>query len=384
MTISLRKTALLIIALLLLTLVVGVGVAGAQSFQSGDNLTIAKGQRVDSTLWVSGRNVDIAGTVAGDVFCAGQNVTISGTVDGDVICAAQTIRIAGSVKGNVRLAGQTVTISGDVSHNSSIAAQTFSLEASGRVAGDAGVAANDVNLNGAIGRDVAVTARTVSLGGNVGREVKATTEHLQLNANARVGGNLSYTSANKANLTAGATIAGTTNHYQPAKTANHRNRLFGFSWVGAVYTIIALLIVALAGVLLLPQLFQEVSGVAMAAPFKTLLVGVVALFAFPVVFIAILLTVFGIPLALLLLLGWLLILAFSGLFFSYYIGRLLLKQQPNPIIIMLVGALVVLVLHVIPIVGLIVGAVALWMGTGMALLSLKRQFVRPHYLVPER
>ena len=380
-----KKTALLIIALLLLTLTVSVGVAGAQSFRSGDNVTVAEGQRIDGTLWASGKNIDIAGTVNGDVFCAGQNVTISGTVRGDVICVAQTIRIAGSVNGDVRLAAQTVTISGDVNNNSSIAAQTFLLEGAGSVVGDASVAANDANLIGRVGRDASIAAQTVAISSSIGRELKATTEHLSLNSDARVGGDLSYTSANKANVANGATIGGITNRYEPKETANHRGRLFGFSALTALYTIISLLIVALALVLLVPQLFRVVSGVAITSPLKTLLVGVVAVFVFPIVFVALLLTVLGIPLALLLLLGWLLILALSGLFFSYYLGRLLLKNQPNPIIIMLVGSLIVLVLHVVPILGFVIGAVAIWMGSGMLLLSLKRQFVRPQYgLLPRR
>ena len=376
-----KKILLSIISIVLFTLVVGVGVAGAQSFRSGDNVTVIKGQVVDTSLWASGRNIDIAGTVNGDIFCAGQNVTISGTVNGDVICAAQTIRIAGTVNGDVRLAGQTVTISGSVSNNSSVAAQIFSLEEAGSVAGDTSVAATDINLSGTIGRDAALTAQSVAISSSVGREVKAITEHLRLGSKAQVGGDLSYTSANKADVAKGASIAGTTNRYQPKATANHRDRLFGFSLLAALYTIISLLIVALALVLLLPQLFQSVSSVAIAAPVKALLVGVVAVFVFPIVFVALLLTVFGIPLALLFMLIWLLILAFSGLFFSYYVGRLVLKNQPNPIIIMLVGALIVLIIHVIPILGLIVVAVAIWMGSGMALVSLKRHYVRPRYVL---
>lgn len=379
-----KKLLASIIALLLLALMVGAGVAGAQSFRTGDNVLVASGQTVDRTLWAAGTNIDIAGTVRGDVFCAGQNVTISGTVEGDVICAAQTIRIAGTVNGDVRLAGQAVTISGDVSHNSSIAAQTFSLDGAGSVAGDASVAANDASLNGTVGRDAALAAQTVTLSNIIGREVKATTEHLTLGPNARVGGDLSYTSANQAIVAQGATVTGTTTQYAPQERPSHRNRLFGFNVLMALYTIISLLIVALALVLLLPRLFHVVTSVAVDAPLKTLLVGVVAGFMFPILFVALLLSVVGLPLALLSLLVWLLILAFSGLFTSYYLGRLLLSNQPNPIVIMLVGALIVLVVGLIPILGIFVGVASLWLGSGMALLSLKKQFIRPHYMVVQR
>ena len=71
-----------------------VSVVEAQSFQSDNDVTVAKSKFVSSTLWASWKNIDIAGTVKGDVFCVGQNVTINGTVEGDAISASQIVTIS--------------------------------------------------------------------------------------------------------------------------------------------------------------------------------------------------------------------------------------------------------------------------------------------------
>ena len=44
-----KKIIMSIIAFLLLALIVGAGVAGAQNFRSGDNVTVGRGQVVNST-----------------------------------------------------------------------------------------------------------------------------------------------------------------------------------------------------------------------------------------------------------------------------------------------------------------------------------------------
>src|SRR5690606_15328805 len=85
------------------------GAAHAQNFRSGNSVTVGANEVVDSTMWVAGRSIDLAGEVNGDVFCAGQNVSVTGTIRGDLLCAAQNITISGVITGDVRVAAQSVT-----------------------------------------------------------------------------------------------------------------------------------------------------------------------------------------------------------------------------------------------------------------------------------
>jgi cytoskeletal protein CcmA (bactofilin family) len=283
--------------LLLLPAFLWVGVARAQSFRTGESTTVAANEVVDSSLYIAGRTVDIAGEVNGDVFCAGQNVTISGKVNGDVICAGQTVNISGTVMGDVRVAGQTVTVSAEIDGNLSAASQSFSLTSEGKVGQDAGIGGNDVTLNGSVGRDLAVGGATVILANTVGRNVTADTQDLTVRGQARVNGDVTYTSPNKADISRDAQIAGTTtfNERVPEKKGNY-GQVFAFSLVVALFVVLALVMSALVLVFLFPAVFHHSVKRAQADTLKTFLTGFLASFAVPVLIVALMMTIIGIPL----------------------------------------------------------------------------------------
>ena len=59
------KLITLSLGLVLLSTLVFVGAANAQGFKSGDTITVAKTETVDSMLFAAGNNINIAGTVNG-------------------------------------------------------------------------------------------------------------------------------------------------------------------------------------------------------------------------------------------------------------------------------------------------------------------------------
>jgi hypothetical protein len=144
-----------------------------------------------------------------------------------------------------------------------------------------------------------------------------------------------------------------------------------------IYMIVSLLLIALAAALLIPRVPHRISDVALRDPLKAGVVGLVAGVLFPILFVSLLFTVIGIPLALFLALVWLAILAAGLLSFSYYLGRLVWKAQRNPLLIMLVGALIFLVVLLVPFLGGLAIFIATCMGTGMVLIKLRDQIRRP-------
>jgi hypothetical protein len=378
-----KKLLLTLILVLVLPVVAWIGIADAQSFRSGTNITVPRGQSLNSSLWAGGTNIEVAGTVNGDVICGGQDINVSGTVNGDVICAGQNVRVSGEVNGDVRLAGQTVTISSEISGSATVASQSFTLDESARIGRDLSVAGQNTNVNGQVERDVAFASGVVVLSNQVGRDVRGEVAELTLTPDARVGGDLRYASQKRADIQNGATVDGTTQRTEPKKSEGVKVAFVGLSWLFALYMIVSLLLLAFVLTLLMPQLFYRISGNAVREPLKSVLVGFVANLALPVLFLALLFTVFGIPLALLLLLSWLLITFFGYLFFSFYIGRLILRDRSNAIGNILLGGFVVLVLWLIPVVGYLVWLAALWFGTGMILMELWNRYQRPQYKLVE-
>lgn len=381
-----RRIRILVVILIMAFIGLGWTVAAnAQgNFRTGNDVTVPEGQTVSSTLFVSGKTVDIAGTVDGDVFCVGQDITVTGNITGDVICAGQSVRVTGTVGGNVRIAGQSVTIGGKTARSVTAAGQDISLDASGSVGGDASFGGQNVTLNGSVGRDAAIAATTATLNGVVSRDVQASATDLTLGSNARITGDLAYVSRHDMSRAGGAQVGGAISRSEPPAGREGEGRfgaLIGGSFMFALYMFVAMLVVALALVLLIPQFIHDATEVAMRSPWKTLLVGFLASFIMPVVIVALMFTLIGIPLAFLLLLSWIVIVCLSVPFAAYYLGNLLIsKNTSSPIWMMLLGTAIILVLYMIPLVGFIVWLVASWFGLGIILLQYSR-LPRPSYSV---
>jgi predicted acyltransferase (DUF342 family) len=379
-----RRTKLLLAGAITSVLLLGwAGIAHAQSFRHGDDITVATNKVVDQTLYAWGRSIDVAGTVNGDVICAGQNVTITGTVNGDVICAGQNVHISGNVTGSIRLAGQDVSISGTSGHNVSALGQNVTLESNGRIESDASFASQNVTINGSIGRDLAAAAASVAVYGKIGRNVQSAGTNLSLGSNANIGGNITYTSDNMLTKAGGAQIGGTVTHKLPTHKNNQPTHYGAFVRGGlwfALYLLIAGLIAAMVLVLLLPQTFHSATQAAIDHPGRTFLVGLAASILAPIVIIVLLVSIVGIPLGLLALLLWLATMLLAGPFAAYYTGRLLMLKSTNALLIMLVGAAVLMVLYFVPFLGAAVSVVAVWFGLGI-IVSHVSHLPKPNYMV---
>jgi len=120
--------------------------------RSGSTVVVPATETVNSSLYISGGTVSVDGTVNGDVVAAGGNVTVGGPVTGDVIAAGGTVTITGAVKDSVRVAGGTVVVGGNV-------------------AGDVLVAGGRIDVTGQIGQDLIIYGGQVTVSGSVAGNV---------------------------------------------------------------------------------------------------------------------------------------------------------------------------------------------------------------------
>jgi hypothetical protein len=348
----------------------------AGSFHSGDNVTINKNEVVDHTLFIAGNNVEVDGTVKGDVFCAGQNVTINATVEGDVICAGMNINIGGTVAGNVRAAGQVVTLSATVGHNASLAGNTVTTESNSNVNSDLQAVGNTLTLNGTTSRDVDIAGKMVAIDGFIGRDLQTTTDNLQLSSNSKVGGSLTYYSHNQLQRSDGSVVNGTVTQKQPqAQETQPMNPI-----PIMILSFITLLVLAFALLALFPRQLRQLTDMALTSPGTTALVGLAACVAVPIVVIASLITVIGAFFGIILLFIWIIVMMLSSVFASYYAGRLVfMRSSQHPFIIMLAGVVIVSALIMIPVINILtVIAIALF-GSGMVVRQLFSHASAPRY-----
>lgn len=373
-----RQTKLLLIGLLAAIPIIGIAItANAQSFRTGDNITVPQNRTLNSTLYAAGQSIDVAGNVQGDVICAGQNITVSGTVTGDVLCAGQSIHINGTVEGNVRLAGQNVTISGKIGKNANIISQSFTTDSNSSIGQDVGITGQDSVLNGKVGRDLAAASGSVIVNNNIGRNIQGTINKLTLQGDATVQGFIDITSSHAIQRDNGSEVQGKITRHQPPESNNNTSWI-GLGWLFTVYVLVAMLIVTLVLILVMPRAFQAAANLALRSLGRTILIGIAATIVVPIVILGLMFTIIGIPLGILVLLTWLIVLFLSGPFAAYLLGRMLLRDNArNAILVMFVGAIVLLILYLIPFLNILVLLLALWFGVGMILQIVPWQ--KPRY-----
>lgn len=380
------KQKIIGLTLLLLISIAGFwGITNAQEFRSGNTSSVESGETIDSTLWISGRTVDIAGDVNGDVFCAGQHVTVSGSIQGDLLCAAQTIVVSGEVGGNVRAAAQSLTLNGDVTRNVSVLSQNFNQGPNSTVSGDVSIAGSDAVLNGTVGRDVAVSSGAIRLNGQVGRNVQATTSSLSLGSNAAISGDLRYTSQSDARIDSDATVGGEVikSKPEPAKQQGAGDRL-GATLGLFVYASAATLLITLILALLFPHAIHAATNNGLHSFWKSLLVGLAAAVAVPAAIIVAMLTIIGIPFGLVLLTAALTVRVLAITASAYLLGRIVWRNQQNVVLIMLLGTPLLVLLILIPVLGLLVWLAASLVGTGMLLIELWHRRPKARYNLESR
>ncbi len=357
-----------------------VGFTSAHSIHTGTNVSVNTSEPIRQTVFAAGRTVDIHNEIYGDIFCAGQTVHVSGKVHGDVMCAGQSVDVSGEVDGDVRLAGQTVTLSAKVSGNATIGGQNFTLTSDGEVKGDATVGSADAVFNGMVGRDLAVGGNSVLISGTIGRDIKGEMTALTLNSGAKIGGGIEYTSKSALVKQSDVTIGGKVSHTLPNETAKpKRGALWGFGLAWFFYWLAAIIFMTMSLALLFPNVLNEVTQKGMPWPWKALLVGFLTNLAMPVVFVLLVMTFIGIPLALLLAVLWLVIALLSTPVTAFYVGRRILGHTKHTLLVMLVGSSVLVLTLFLPFIGALVALLSLTIGTGMLVTELVKRTPKPDY-----
>lgn len=380
-----KRVLTILIGIGMLTLVVFAGTTQARSVEAGDTVTVTKNQTVDSTLYAAGSTVTIDGTVKGDVFCAASTVTITGTVEGDVICAGKQVSVSGKVYGDVRLAGQSVNFDGAVQNSATLFGQSVVTGKDSVVGYDLTVGGSNVALAGQVGRDVVGGASDMNVSGTIGRTAQVETETLTLQNGAKVGGDLVYTSKQKATVSGNASVAGTTTQKQPEATSVRQERESNGMATGAFGWFLTLFVVGLVLWLLMPKWFNGTAQTMTRRPWVALGLGLATLVLTPIASIVLFFTVFGIPLGIALLLLWLFALLGSFVFAAYGTGSWAMNKLGKSgrgfeVLGLVVGIVVLTIVGLIPFVGGLGVFLALLWGLGgitmSAFGSLKAQQAR--------
>lgn len=333
----------------------------AAELRTGESVSLSASETLQDDLYIAGASVVNSGQIVGDALSAGGTIVQSGTVTGDIFAAGGTVTVLGNVSDDVRILGGTITLQssvggdvviggGQVIIGGSIGGDTLvgagSLRVDAPIAGNATMGGGDVYINSTISGDTRVYADTVILG-----------------PQARLMGAFTYSAEREVTMEDGAQVFGTTER-TPLPTEQVREGNGAALMLGLAGAYLMKFLMMLTGVFVLYWLLKRYVGTvvdgALAKPFTSLGIGFVALVVMPVVAVILLVTVIGVPLGILVLVGYVALLIVACLFAPIVLGAQLFAwmrkggEQKLSWKSILLGVVVYFLLGLIPIVGWIV------------------------------
>jgi hypothetical protein len=354
--------------------------AVAADLRQGSDVTVGPGETVNDDIYAGAGTISINGTVNGNVIAGGGTITVSGNVTRDLILGGGTITVTGHVGGSIIAAGGNITVNGPVAQDIVVTGGMIDVGSGATIGRDLVVAGGTATVSAPIARRVQMSSGSLTLRNRVGGDVRGTVDHLKLDG-AQIGGNLDYTSNNAVERVNDAHVAGTTTRHTPTdRGAGAGNGFLG--WLRGLIGIVAL---GLLLIFLLPGLSTRAIDTERAQPWASLGIGAAILVITPIV--ALIVFIVGILiggwwLGLLLIPLWILALAVGYAISGFLLGRLIFARlgwgRYHDAFALLGGLFVLTVVGLIPVIGWLIGLVAVVLGAGaLALVLTRRSSLRP-------
>jgi hypothetical protein len=179
MTRVLRRVLALLTALFLIsitaTLVFGVETQLLDGkVRTGDSVTVPSDETWDGNLYVFAGQIVLDGNVDGDLTAFGGTLEINGAVSGDLLVAGGRVLVVGTVDGDVRAAGGQIEVTGSVGGDALVTGGQISFIGGSSVGGDVIVSGGQVTVDGDVEGSVVGAAGTYSSSGVIGGENNVT------------------------------------------------------------------------------------------------------------------------------------------------------------------------------------------------------------------
>jgi cytoskeletal protein CcmA (bactofilin family) len=379
------------IAVLVLRLAVGDAAQAQTSSERG-----AAPAANASTAAASSRNTYLSGSIVrpgraieGDFIAAGGKVSSEQPVKGDVMAAGGSVDIRAAVGDDVRVAGGDVSIENTIGGELFASGGNITLSKAVRVAGPAALYGGTVVIDGRIDGPLTVAARTLTVNGELNGETRIRAEQIEVGPTAKISGALGYASRNELKRAEGAVITGAITRMDGGAISrsrdmrhadrdwhwhNHRSS----TWVGAIFTFIALLACAAVLLLVFPTFSVNASEKIKTSPWLALAVGFGVIVGVPILAVLLFVTVLGIPLGIIALALYpasLLVGFVAGVLFVARRAQFAMRKEDASGFLSVIGffalaLLLVMVMSWVPFVGSLVLFVVTVIGVGASILEM--------------
>lgn len=350
---------------------------GAFAQETGDSIT--RTGRVSEDLYAAGGQVTIAADVEGDVIVAGGRVVVEQRVTGDVMAAGGFVELRADVQDDVRAAGGFVTIGGSIAGDLIAAGGTVSLSPGAEVQGRAWLAGGRLEIGGRLANGLRATGGSVSIAGEINGDVELVADKITMLPSARIRGDIRYTGRQKPKIDAGAQITGQVT-YEPVETRLVMRA--PTAWGARIAIVLSLMLTGVVLFLMFPSFARGAAQAIASDAWKCLGLGLAVLIMGPIVALLLLVTIIGIPLAIITLAAYVIFLIAGYLTGALFVGELGLRWLNKDTrastglraFSIAVAVLVLSIVRWIPLVGGLVTLAVLVFGLGALKLQALRRY----------
>ncbi len=336
----------------------------------------------DEDVFLLGGNVNFDGSVVGDLFMAARTTTSNGDIMGNLHTVGQIATVNGSIERSYRAVVQTLVLNADIGGDATLFAQEITLSNDARVGRDAALFGATTVINGSIGSDAHIFSGKVNITGRIEGNLKIEAQKIIIAPSAYIGGNLEYTSGEKAEISSEAQIMGETKWKKETSASGEGSFLDwtpppgGFVWslvflAGSILVGIVMVLSKRAGVSRVVEEIQD-NGLVSGA------LGFALVFVVPVLVVMVGVTVIGLPLALIAFatygaLFWI-AKVFAGIAIGVWIiGAMKKEGRPSLGWALLLGMLILALLFKIPYLGWVFYLIAWSLGLGAVTIVFFRR-----------
>lgn len=361
--------------------------AYAFEVQIGEIIEIDKGEVVNDDLLVIGANVRINGQLNGDIKVVGSIVEINGSVNGDVTSVGSQIIVRGNISDDIYVAGGQVNIEGKIKDNAFIAGGNVYVSDNVEIGRDLRIYGGMVYLDGKVFGDVVGEAGQLKITNNIDGDLKGEFDKLIIGPNVKIGGSLTYSSPEEAEISTSANINGLVDwtRIEPKDSYQKKGGFFAVSLMTSIVLhlikIISLILLGIILTLIFPKEIKKITDRLAGDPGNSILWGILICIVVPILALLIFITIIGIPLAMILISIYGISIYLAKIIVSLWVGRSLLvkiskKKEVSLLWSVVIGTAIIGILCVIPVVGFIIKIIISVFGIGVIFMSLRAYFAK--------
>jgi hypothetical protein len=309
--------------------------------------------RFGRTAFEAGGSVQLDEPVLGNAFVSGGDVEVRAPVGRNLFAAGGEVTLGSAVDGSARMAGGTIRITPEA-----------------RVVGDATLAGGSIAVDGPVGGDLRAFGERITVNARIGGDLQFAGDDLRIGPDARIGGSVIYTGGGRFAIDPAAQVSGAIKKASSERDWQRLTR--GAKVAGGVTLSFGMMLLGALLVLALPRFSRDAAASIRNMPWQSLGIGCAMLVGVPVLLVVLVVTLIGIPLAVLLafaygallVLGWLVAALFLG---DTVLGRVDARKLDSAgwrVLALLLAIVAIAFIRLIPVVGPLAWALLFLAGVG--------------------